>query len=149
MAQNPIVLFAKLRKPQFHKLRIFILRFFLWMNQLEFGQNEHRKDAPHFSFGSRRIFLVHFDPNMKNCGNLESSFDWPIFKKQNLQYNNFRNFRNCDLLANQFVFYSDCDRHSKSWIVLFAKSCFFAIAMSQLSQSILQSWLNHYRDRDE
>ena len=47
------------------KLRIFILRFFLSMNQLEFGQNEHRKDAPHFSFGSRRIFLVHFYPNIK------------------------------------------------------------------------------------
>ena len=29
--------------------------------------------------------------------NLETSFDWPIFQK-NLHYNNFRNFRNCDLL---------------------------------------------------
>jgi len=47
------------------KLRIFILRFFIDLNQLEFGQNDHLEDASHFSFGSRRILLVHFYSDMK------------------------------------------------------------------------------------
>ena len=75
------------------------------------------------------IFTQISNLNLKNSGNLESSFDWSIFQRKNLQYNNFRNFRNCDLLENQIVFYCDCDRHSKSWIVLFVKLCFFAIAI--------------------
>ena len=46
------------------KLRIFIFRIFL-MNQLEFGQNNHRGDALHFSYDLDVSFLVHFYPNMK------------------------------------------------------------------------------------
>ena len=78
-------------------------------------------------------FLVHFYPNLKNSGNLESSFDWPIFQK-NLRYNNFRNFRNCDLLENKIVL--RLRPTLKSSIV-----GFFRNRNSQLSQSILQPWL--------
>jgi len=96
-AQNPIVLFAKLRKPQsqklqklrklriaisvfLRKLRVFILRFIICMDQLEFGKNDHREDASHFSFGSRRILsgsvlLFEHESNFKNSENLECSFD--------------------------------------------------------------------------
>ena len=33
------------------------LRIFIWIDQLEFGQNDNREDAPLFSFSSRRIRL--------------------------------------------------------------------------------------------
>ena len=36
--------------------------------------------------------------------------------QKNLQYNNFRNFRNCDLFENLIVLCFDCDRHFQNWI---------------------------------
>ena len=78
--QNPLVLFAKLRNRNLcllRKLRIFIFRLnhcesiFIRINQLEFGQNDHREDAPHFSFGSRRILFRSFLPK------------YEIFRKKN------------------------------------------------------------------
>ena len=55
-------------------LRIFILRFFISMNKLEFGQNDHRKDASHFSFGFQRMLCGAFWPKYEI---------WKILKIQN------------------------------------------------------------------
>ena len=57
---------------------------------------------------------------------------WPSGRRTPLyndQYNNLRNFRNCDLLENQAVLCCNRDRQSKNWIVLPVKLCFFAIAI--------------------
>ena len=51
-------------------------------------------------------FLVRCYPNMK--------FEFEKFWRSRIQYNNFRNFRNCDLLENQIVLCCDCDRYSKN-----------------------------------
>ena len=70
-------------------------------------------------------FLDHFF-----LKNLKYEIQIDQFQK-NLQFNNFRNFRNCDLLENQIVLCYDCDRHSKNSIVLFAKLRFFRNRNSQ------------------
>ena len=52
--ESQILFFAKIGNLDFP--------IFSWMNQLEFGQNDHREDASHFSFGSRRILSGSFLP---------------------------------------------------------------------------------------
>ena len=90
--KNPFVLFAKLRFSfQNHnlcflrKLRFFIFR----LNGLEFWQNDHREDAPHFSFGARGIFLIQFYPNMQlreKFWRFRSQFQVTNFSEKMLQY---------------------------------------------------------------
>jgi len=140
-AQNSIVLFAKSRKPEFHKLqklrklRILIFRFlFEWISRNS-DKMTIGKTRPTLVLVPGVSFLVPFDPTMKfKFGKFWKSriqLRLTIFSKKKLQYNNFRNFRNCDLLENQIVLCCDCDRHSKNWIVLFAKLCFFRNRNSQ------------------
>ena len=81
-AQNPIVLFAKLRKPQFHKLRKlrkFRIAIYVFCENSEFSVCDFLfqwiswisdkmaigKTCPTFVLGPGVSFLVHFYPNMK------------------------------------------------------------------------------------
>ena len=57
-------------------------------------REESSEDAPHFSFGS-----IKFEKFRRS----RIQFQLTNFSKKNLQYNSFRNFRNCDFLENQLV----------------------------------------------
>ena len=48
-----------------------------------------------------------------------------------LQYNNIRNFHNCDRQENQIVLCCDCDQHSKTELCYSRNRICFAIAISQ------------------
>ena len=80
------------------KSNCVVCKIYMRINHLEFGHNDHREDAPYFSFCSRRILSGIFLP-------IYEIFNEPVFRKKILQFNNFRNFHNCDVLENQIEFF--------------------------------------------
>ena len=147
--------FAKLRKQQFLKLRklrksrILILRFFTWMNQLEFGQNDHRQDASHFSFGSRRNLSGSFYPNMtfkfEKFWKSRIQFRLTNFSKKIFNIKIFTTFAIAFFLRIKLCCVAIAIDTKKlncviCEIVFFPQSQFPISQLSQFSQFILQPW---------
>ena len=92
-----------------------------------------------------KIFSQIWNLNMKNSGDLKSSFDWPIFQKKILQFRHFRNFRNCDPLENSIALFAKLRCLSKIKMGYLRNCDFFAIAIRNY-RNFRNSFYNSEKD---